>query len=210
MSQFLLWRWCSRLFVWWVLLWRIARLDLQLVATHPDLAGGLGGLGVAHTNLAPLSFAVAAMLVASYAEDLLFGGAKLQTLVLPLAGIVLRMTALALTPLAFFAPRLLAVKQRGRLDYGVLAARYTRAFDIKWLRGGAPPDEALLGTADLQSLADLGNSFGGIRNMRAVPFGMSQALVLAAAAVVPMIPLLLAVFPLDDLVLRSVKSLVGL
>jgi hypothetical protein len=41
----------------------------------------------------------------------------------------------------------------------VLAANYTGAFDIKRFRGGAPPDELILGTADLQSLADLGNSF---------------------------------------------------
>ena len=32
-------------------------------------------------------------------------------------------------------------------------------FDRKWLYGGAPPDEPLVGSADIQSLADLGNSF---------------------------------------------------
>lgn len=70
--------------------------------------------------------------------------------------------------------------------------------------------EALLGTAGLPSLADLGNSFEIIRNMRPVPFGLYQTLVLLAAAVLPMLPLLLTVFPLDELVLRSVKSLVGM
>jgi hypothetical protein len=73
-----------------------------------------------------------------------------------------------------------------------------------------PSDEPLLGTADLQSLADLGNSFEIIRNMRPTPFGLYQALVLLASAVAPMVPLLLIVFPLDELVLRSVKSLVGI
>src|SRR5262245_15845571 len=129
---FLCWRWAWRLLIWWALLWRIARLDLQLIPTHPDLAGGLGGLGVAHTDLAPLSSALSAMLVASYAEDLLFAGVKLEALVLPLAGIVLGTMALVLTPLAFFTPRLLEVKQRGLIDYGVLAATYARAFDAKW------------------------------------------------------------------------------
>ena len=39
--------------------------------------------------------------------------------------------------------------------------------------------------------------------MRAVPVSFRQVFLLAAAAV-PMIPLLLIVFPLDELVLRSV------
>jgi len=208
--QFLCWRWCWRLLIWWVLLGRMARLDLRLNAKHPDLAGGLGGLGVAHTDLMPLNFGVSAMLVATYAEDVLFGGVELQRLVLPLAGIVLGMTVLAVTPLLFFTPRLVTVKQRGLLEYGVLAAAYTEEFDAKWLRGGAPPGESLLGTADLQALADLTNSFEVVRDMRMVPIGLSQVLLLAAAAILPMLPLLLTVFPLDELIVRSVKSLIGM
>ncbi|HEY7037439.1 MAG TPA: hypothetical protein VID28_01240 [Methylomirabilota bacterium] len=207
---FLLWRWCWRLLVWGILLWRLARLHLDLVPTHPDLAGGLGGLGVAHADLAPLSFGISAMLMASYAEDLLFGGAKLETLVLQLSAIAVGLTVMMLLPLVLFTPRLVAVSQQGQLDYGVLATNYTRAFGAKWVRGGGSSDEPLLGTADLQSLADLGNSFEIIRNMRPVPFGLYQALVLLAAAVLPMLPLLLTVLPLDELVLRSVKSLVGM
>jgi hypothetical protein len=90
--QFLLWRWCWRLLVWYVFLWRLARLDLQLIPTHPDGAGGLGGLGVAHTAFSAFSFAVSAMLVASFAEDILFGGAQAQSFVLQLAGIVVGLT----------------------------------------------------------------------------------------------------------------------
>lgn len=207
--QFLVWRWCWRLLIWWIVLWRLARLDLQLIPTHPDRAGGLGGLGVAHTDLALLSTALSAMLVASYAEDILFGGTTLENHVMPLTAIVVGLTALVLLPLVFFSPRLVAVKQRGLLDYGVLAASYTRAFDRKWLRGGAPAEE-VLGTADLQSLADLGNSFEVIRDMRPVPFALYQIGLLVGAAVLPILPLLLTVFPLHELVLRSVKSLVGL
>jgi hypothetical protein len=209
--QFLLWRWCWRLLVWGILLWRLSRLRLDLVPTHPDLAGGLGGLGVAHADLAPLSFGISAMLMASYAEDLLFGGARLEALVLPMAGIAVGLTVMMLLPLLLFTPRLVAVSQQGQLDYGVLATSYTRAFNAKWVRGGsAAVNEPLLGSADLQSLADLGNSFEIIRSMRPVPFGLYQAVVLIAAAVVPMLPLLLTRFPLDELVLTSVKSLVGM
>ena len=38
--------------------------------------------------------------------------------------------------------------------------RYVREFRGKWLRGGAAPDEPLVGSGDIQSLADRGNSCG--------------------------------------------------
>ena len=68
-----------------------------------------------------------------------------------------------IAPLVFFMPKLLDAKQRALLEYGTLAAHYTRAFAAKWLPTDPPPDEPILGTPDLQSLADLGSSFGLIR-----------------------------------------------
>ena len=44
-----------------------------------------------------------------------------------------------------------------------------REFDQKWLRGGAPADESLIGSGDIQSLADLANSFAVVREMRRFP-----------------------------------------
>jgi hypothetical protein len=207
--QFLVWRWLWRLVIWGWILWRIARLDLQLVPTHPDLAGGLGGLGVTHGNLSPLIFGLSAMAVATYAEDVMFGGAKLASLVPPLTAIVGLSVLLVLAPLLLFAPKLLQVKQRGLLKYGALASTYTQAFEAKWIKS-TPAKEELLGTADLQSLADLGNSFEVVANMRIVPFSKSDALLLGLAAGLPMLPLLLFVLPLDELLVRGLKGLLNL
>jgi hypothetical protein len=207
--QFLVWRWLWRLVIWGWILWRIARLDLQLVPTHPDLAGGLGGLGVTHVNLSPLIFGLSGMAVATYAEDVMFGGAKLASLVLPLTAMVGLSVLLVLAPLLLFAPKLLQVKQRGLLKYGALASTYTQAFEAKWIKS-TPAKEELLGTADLQSLADLGNSFEVVTNMRIVPFSKSDALLLGLAAGLPMLPLLLFVLPLDELIVRGLKGLLNL
>ena len=68
-----------------------------------------------------------------------------------------------------FAPQLARTKRTGLREYGTLAQRYVREFDTKWLRGGAPADETLIGSGDVQSLADLGNSFEVVRTMRVVP-----------------------------------------
>ena len=81
-----------------------------------------------------------------------------------------------------------------------------REFDGKWLRGGAPADEPLLGSGDLQSLADLGNSFEIVRTMHIAPFTKETILQLAAATVAPVVPLLLTMMPLEELL----KKLLGI
>jgi hypothetical protein len=184
-------------------------MDLHLVPTHPDRAAGLGGLGVTHLNLCPLILGLSAMLVASHAETVLFGGAKLDSLIMPLALIVVESAVIVLAPLTFFSPKLLKVKQLGLMRYGQLASAYTQAFEAKWIKSGAAKEE-LLGTADLQSLADLGNSFEVVENMRIVPFSRNDALLLALAAILPMLPLVLIVLPLNELLLRGVKSVLDL
>jgi hypothetical protein len=208
--QFLFWRWIWRLLIWWQLLWRISRLDLQLIPTHPDLAGGLGGFGVAHVDLAPLGLGYAATAIATYSESMVAVGTSVESYVLPITAVVAGVTLTILAPLALFTPRLLEVKQRGILDYGALAANYARAFDAKWIRGEARGDEAFLGTADIQSLADLANSFNVIRSMRIVPIATSQIVMIVAAAALPIAPLALVLWPLDELILRGVETILGI
>ncbi len=77
-------------------------------------------------------------------------------------------------------------------------------FGQKWLPRKAN-DEQLLGSADIQSLADLGNSYEFVRQMRAVPFATEDVISLLVASVVPMLPLLLTIMPLDQLVTEGIK-----
>ncbi|HEY1458587.1 MAG TPA: hypothetical protein VGH59_00865, partial [Casimicrobiaceae bacterium] len=91
-------------------------------------------------------------------------------------------------------------------EYGTLAERYVREFDAKWLHGGAPADEPLVGSADIQSLADLGNSFEVVKGMRFAPVTRDAILQVAVATLVPVAPLLLTVMPLEELL----KNLFGL
>jgi hypothetical protein len=166
-------------------------------------------LGVAHVALAPLNLAVSGVLVASFSEQLMFAGADLRRVVLPLAVTVVGNTLVLVAPLLFFIPRLVDAKQRGSLEYGYLAASYTRAFEAKWLRSNGST-EPLLGTPDVQSLADLANAFGVIRQMRIIPITRSQILLLAGAAAVPALPLIFFIIPLDELIIRGVRTLLHL
>jgi hypothetical protein len=208
--QYLFWRWCWRLIIWSQLLWRLARMDLQLVATHPDGAGGLAVLGVVHVDLGPLAFGANAVLASSYAEQILFAGVAPAALAVSIVATVVGATLVLIGPLAFFAPKLISTRQRGLLEYGTLADTYTRAFAAKWLPAGPPPDEPLLGTADIQSLADLGNSFGLIRNMSVLPMARFQILLLVGAAALPYVPLVALAYPLDELIVNGLKAVLNL
>jgi hypothetical protein len=94
-------------------------------------------------------------------------------------------------------------KRKGLADYGLFAQRYVESFDQKWIQRS--PSEELLGTGDIQSLADLGNSYQVVREMRVVPFALQDVSRLAIATAVPLAPLLLTIFSFQELVTRVIK-----
>jgi hypothetical protein len=123
------------------------------------------------------------------------------------AGLILFLVLFILGPLTMFTPYLARAKRQGQREYGLLANRYVQAFDAKWIRGGAPADEALVGSADIQSLADLGNSCGLVREMRPVPFGFEAVTRLVILTAAPLLPLTLTVVSLEELVDQVIKVL---
>jgi hypothetical protein len=204
--QFLFYRWYFRLFVWFLLLWRISRLDLRLTPTHPDRAGGLGFLASGPIAFAPVILAQAIVVSAVIAGRILFQGETLHANRYVIAGFVVLQVLLVLGPLCVFTPMLLALKRLGRREYGALAARYTREFHEKWIESAAPPDEPLVGSADIQSLADLANSYEVVRGIGAVPFGRDTIIQIAVAALIPFAPLVLTVVPAEEIL----KKLLGM
>jgi hypothetical protein len=200
--QFLLLRWYFRLFIWARLLWQVSRLELNLVPTHPDRAGGLGFLSNIVYAFTPLLLAQGALYVGMLANRIFFLGAKLPAFISDLAFVMAILVFAVLGPLLVFIPPLARTKRTGLREYGVLAQRYVREFDHKWLRGGAAADEPLVGSGDIQSLADLGNSFEVIRTMRLVPFTKETVLQLLIPTLAPVLPLTLTMVPLDELLRR--------
>ena len=205
--QFILLRWYLRFFLWFWLLWRVSRLDLRLNPSHPDRTGGLSFLGRSVNAFAPVLFAQGAVLAGLLASQIFHAGHNLMDFKVEIAGFVGVFVVAVLLPLVVFTPHLVAAKRRGMGEFGRLASRYSQEFEHKWVHGGAPRDEALLGSADLQSLADLGNSYAVVREMRLVPFGMKDVTRLAAVAAAPLLPLTLTVFALEDLAGYALKVL---
>ena len=202
--QFILLRWYMRFFIWFRFLWQVNKIELNLIPTHPDRCGGLSFIGKSSYAYGPILFAQGAILAGIVAGRVLYGGATLQSFKLQIGGFVVFFVAATLAPLLMFTPRLARAKRKGLAEYGLLAQRYVEGFDQKWVREGEPSEE-LLGTGDLQSLADLGNSYQVVREMRAVPFALQDAARLALATAAPLAPLLLTIFSFEELVLRAIK-----
>ena len=202
--QFILFRWYFRVFIWTRFLWKVSKLKLNLVPTHPDCAGGLGFLaGSAHAMM-PLLFAQGATVAGVIANRIFFQGARLPQFKIEILILVLFCVVLALGPLLVFIPVLMRCQRIGNREYGQLASRYVGDFDKKWLRGGADPNE-MLGTGDIQSLADLNNSFDVIRSMQPLPFGKGLVLRVALMSALPLAPLVLTVIPFEELIDRLFK-----
>ena len=205
--QFLLLRWYFRLFIWIRFLWQFSRLRLNLLPTHPDNVGGLGELGNTVYAFTVLLVAHGAIVAAQVAGRVLLLGAALPQFAAEIAAVVVVLLLVVLGPMWLFAPQLSRAKRAGLLEYGALAERYVRQFDTKWLRGGAPRDEALLGSADIQSLADLANSFSVVRSMRVMPVSKGAVIQLVVAVCLPIAPLILTLMPLGEL-LRKMLGLI--
>ncbi len=197
--QYIWFRWLWRLFVWAGFLWTVSRLNLNLVGTHADQAGGLEFLGTAHTSLGIFAFALSSVLSAEAAFLIVFDRVGIETFRVPYAALLVIVELIFLGPLLMFVPILIRSRLAWLRDYSLLVDRYNRSFHEKWITGKAPADEPLLGSSDIQSLADLGNSFRYVQEMRPLPFNLRVMIRLAIVTSLPCLPLLLLVMPIDKI-----------
>jgi hypothetical protein len=205
--QFILVRWYFRLFIWTRFLWQVSRMDLAYAPLHPDRNGGIGFLsGIGHA-FAPLLLAQGALLAGMIANHIFFEGAKLAAFKLEIASFVAIMVGVVLAPLLVFIPPLARAKRAGMREYRHLAKRYVDEFDAKWLRGTIPGDEPLVGSADIQSLADLGNSFEAARSMSLAPITRGTLVQLIVVTLLPVAPLLLTMISPEELLGQFLKAL---
>jgi hypothetical protein len=143
-----------------------------------------------------------ALLAGNLANRIFFLGANLTAFKGEIALMAAFLLCLVFLPLLVFTPQLARAKRTAVREYGTLAERYVREFDAKWLRGQAPRDEPLVGSADIQSLADLSNSYEVVRGMRLTPVTRDALIQLAATTLAPLVPLALTMMPMEELLKR--------
>jgi hypothetical protein len=208
--HFLLFRWVWRLALWYRLLWRVSRLDLHLIPGHPDRAGGLGALEGVHERFTPLVIALSVLECASLAESISARTLAVNAVYPTLAFLWLLDSVLFLVPLVVFTDKLWAARTKGVGLYMSLAARYVKDFEARWTGETLPASTPLLGTPDIQSLADLSNAVSVVKGMRWITVGPRLLTMMTMAAAVPLTPLLLFQYPLAELTQKFLARLVGL
>jgi hypothetical protein len=202
-------RWYFRLFVWYRFLWQVSRhVPLQLNALHPDRAGGLAFLSGSVFAFQPVLIAHTIALSGILAGKIWHESATLPQFKMEIVTWILCLMLLVLLPLLFFITHLAAAKRNGLREYGIVGSRYVAEFRRKWIVGHVENGEQLIGTADIQSLADLSNSFEVVNEMRLVPFGRASVLRSAMMTALPLAPLLLTMIPLDQLVDRALRMFI--
>lgn len=198
--QLIVYRWYFRIFIWARFLWQCSRLDLNLIPTHPDRACGLGFLAMSGILFAPLIMAHGVLFAGLIANSIFFAGAKFTDSLVLILCVVLFVQLIVLAPLLVFFPSLMRAKRAGLCDYGILASEYVGEFDQKWVRGGAGSDDRLIGSGDIQSLADLANCFQVIRDIRSFPFDKNTAIQVMLFVLIPILPLVLTMISLEELI----------
>ena len=184
--QFLVYRTLVRLLSWSRFLWAVSRLDLQLVPTHPDRAGGLGFLGGAHRPLGLLAVALGAGALGPLLHrDPLRG--RLAGVQAPVAVFVVMMLLVCLGPLVVFTPRLMAARRKGSSS----TARWrcaTRRFRPQVAAGRRAAGRRAAGHRRHPVARRHGRQLRAIEQMRPVPFSLKDVTSLVAACLFPIDP----------------------
>jgi hypothetical protein len=203
--QFILLRWYYRIVIWCRFLFQVSRLDLNLVALHPDRCCGLSFLGNVVFSFAPLLMAHSGIIAGYIANRILQEGATLPDYRFELVGLTVLLLAIVLCPLCVFMPKLNRARLAGLRTYGRFASDYVVGFVRKWTSGADVEGEPLLGSGDIQSLADLDNSFSIVKEIKLVPFGKDTVIRFLVVIAVPLAPLALTMFSPEELLKRLIR-----
>jgi len=205
--QFVTLRWLWRLFLWAQFLWRVSLLDLKLDPLHPDGAAGLAFVGNTERFFGLLLFAFSIAVSGVLANAIFYDHLTLISLGPTIAIYVIIAVSIVLSPLLVFFRLLFRIKEKGLYQYGTLATEYTLSFRKKWMSQPRQTEETLLGTGDIQSLADLGNSYSFVEKTNYLPMTMRTPISLAIACLIPMAPLLLTMMPISEILRTLLKTI---
>jgi hypothetical protein len=206
-ARFVMYRWVWRMFVWAILLRRISQINLHLLPTHPDCVGGIGFLEEAQQRFGILFSAASAAIAGQIANGVAYEGESLADAQFLMLGFVILALVVVFAPLLVFVPKLFVLRRNGLVQYGGIANEYMESFDQKWLRNVRPEKEPLLGTADIQSQADLGTSFLVVKEMSIMPVTKYGVIEVALEAAAPLAVLGLIASPAEQVIQTVLKMI---
>ena len=138
--------WLWRVGVWTRFLWLMSRMELRLVPSHPDHAGGLKFVGYSLEAFVSLAFTFGVLGAGVVLNQVVNRGTPPTQFKYLAVGVAVFAVVLFAAPLLVFVRRLIEEHHRGILAYGAFALRAGDEFERKWLMG--PVDEQTLRSPD--------------------------------------------------------------
>jgi hypothetical protein len=189
--------WVWRLVLWTRFLWLMSRLPLRLIPAHPDAAAGLKFVNYSLRAFSPLGFIVAVLASGPILNSVMHDGASPAHFKFTMAGVIVAVVAIFVSPLLVFTPRLAAEKRHGTFRYGGLAAAMGREFEKKWFASRQALNQEALAASDFSATTDLYAVVANTFAMQVVPMELRDLLFLGLATLAPFIPVALLAVPLD-------------
>jgi hypothetical protein len=202
---FLLLRWLWRQAVWGMLLRDLARLELRLVATHPDGAGGLAFIGQYPNAFTALVFAMSCALGAAIARTLLHGEMAVATYGQLMAAWLVVVVILFGAPLLAFTRPLRQLKETTILAASSLATRRERAAERELLGSNmsAAGDAEATASGDIPDPSKL---YAAAKKLSIFLISRAAIVPVAAAALLPLVAAGATQLPIREL-LKIARSL---
>jgi hypothetical protein len=198
------WLWRMLLVVYWF--WRVGRLELSLVPSHPDHTGGVGFVEKLPGAFALVTFAVTAVVTSRWAHELASHGATLQAFAMPAAAFVLLWALFALLPLLMLTPMLLAARAKAVPAYGALVGDQGRLVHRRWILREPVAGAPILDAPEIGPVADAAALYDAVRKMRFVPIGKMALIAVLVPMAIPMLVVAGLQIPLGELLLKLLKT----
>jgi hypothetical protein len=199
--------WIWRLVLTWILFVRIARLDLQLVPSHPDRVGGLGFVQLQPAGFSLVVFTLSGVVCASVAQQIVEQHLHLASFQGPLVALVVLLVVFFLCPLTAFGSGLRRTRMRGRFQYGTLAGRHVRGLHQRWVEGKTVEDDAILAAPEIGPAADVATLYELATRMRPLPLSLQPLLAVVIPAVIPLLPVATLEIPLKEILSKVLGML---
>ena len=206
LALLLAWLWRIVLLSLWM--GRVGRIDLALVPTHPDRAGGVALIEKLPGALALVSMALSAMLASRWAHEILHHGASLAAYQHAVIVFVVLWSLLLLLPLLAFAPALSRTRKQAIRAYSALVGRQGELVHQRWIEGREVAAEPILEAPEIGPVADAAAMYEAVVKMRRVPVGKASVIGILLPLAVPLLVVAALQVPLKDLLLKLAKALV--
>jgi hypothetical protein len=197
--------WLWRISIWGFFLFRISRLDLQLIATHPDLVGGLQFVSLSVRAFLVLSFAISTSVAGGVAYRVLSLGSSFFSFIYVIAAVVILNLVLFAGPLLVFGGKLVEARRRGIIDYGGLAEAVGSQLEKKWLDYRKNVNEGALDVPHFSATTDLYQVVSNVYQMKPFPIDTQDLIALIVVSLLPFLPALLLEMPLDEILSDLMK-----